>query len=890
MDIGPPPPKFQLTFFFFFTNFFFANLTAGPLLSRRLAGESARLRAVQQQQHQPPPPPPPQFSETAACAVPWFDATLLTRVFPTEDPDRRGGIAPELFDPAAAARTLGLGGPRSAPPLLIKNFVVSPCRRITAAIVSPVGLAERFSLVVGRPGYGSRRRFQPVAAVDNVFDVVLPDDRHVFFSRQDELQRPHAVWCSAIRDLPTGPGARTTPTASTAAVFSDPDPSSVVDLHLSSCGGHVIVTADGDSRTAAPTCTLLDALGHNGRPVGATLAEFTSPRARTLTIDTQRLPSILNDFDDVNLSSTSSSSSSSSSSQNKNNTSSIRTTTATAPQSPAASIVVAAVTERAPPGDDRQRITVIGSAAPLASLSGDPLAWRRRGIDAETLLEVTDTDTRVVVDVSISTSACSADALPPGGGWLTLATIERELPLLQEQLVLRRARLRSLQRHSNNIMPAAPADAELVAAAKVVLTAPIGGAIAFRSSDAPHIRRVAVTTATADETALFEDSVALAATGTDMGSPNLSTTTTTDPTGPYICSVVQVPCRPVAAGADHRAGLVPSSWPMRRPSPPADRTFPMTVVARRDLAELAATPGPIGIIVESYGVYGDDCSVALTAERRRWLDGGWILATAHIRGGGELGSAWHGAGIGANRADAVDDLIRAWTMLRRGDLAHQLPGLFPGGGTEPPFLVARATSAGAVPLAAALLARPELADAAIMRVPFLDPIGAATDPLAPLSALEMTEWCGRPGRPLEGDLQMSGGGGGSKKAARNDPDFPARGNAGLAWAARALRVTPGPHAPMLIGGSTHDYRAPCEPQLRHIEALRAATTLVESAVSTTAGREGRGGLNARRFPGSRDFSVAWIRQDADHFGSDDWDSVERAWLERVHAAWADVHK
>jgi prolyl oligopeptidase len=58
-----------------------------------------------------------------------------------------------------------------------------------------------------------------------------------------------------------------------------------------------------------------------------------------------------------------------------------------------------------------------------------------------------------------------------------------------------------------------------------------------------------------------------------------------------------------------------------------------------------------------YGAYGISLTPNFDPTELPWLRRGGVLATAHVRGGGEFGEPWHLAGKGANRQHSVDDFI-----------------------------------------------------------------------------------------------------------------------------------------------------------------------------------------------------------------------------------------
>ena len=84
---------------------------------------------------------------------------------------------------------------------------------------------------------------------------------------------------------------------------------------------------------------------------------------------------------------------------------------------------------------------------------------------------------------------------------------------------------------------------------------------------------------------------------------------------------------------------------------------------------------------------------------------GWVLALAHVRGGGELGHAWHHAGRATNKGRSASDLL---AVVR---------GLQAWGYCDPARTAAQADSAGALALAGALNADPSRFGAVVRAAP-----------------------------------------------------------------------------------------------------------------------------------------------------------------------------
>ena len=110
------------------------------------------------------------------------------------------------------------------------------------------------------------------------------------------------------------------------------------------------------------------------------------------------------------------------------------------------------------------------------------------------------------------------------------------------------------------------------------------------------------------------------------------------------------------------------------------------------------------------------------------LERGWVLALAHVRGGGELGPEWHQAGATSVKHRSASDLIDAVRALHAQGIS------------SPAATTAVAESAGGLALGGALNLAPDLFAAAVLRAPFVDPTTAMIDPALALTVEEREEW------------------------------------------------------------------------------------------------------------------------------------------------------
>ena len=124
------------------------------------------------------------------------------------------------------------------------------------------------------------------------------------------------------------------------------------------------------------------------------------------------------------------------------------------------------------------------------------------------------------------------------------------------------------------------------------------------------------------------------------------------------------------------------------------------------------------------------------------VDRGVVAAVAHIRGGGELGKAWHDDGRMMRKKNTFTDFIASAEYL----VAH-------GYGSKD-RLVIEGRSAGGLLMGAVLNMRPDLFHAALVGVPFVDVINTELDDSLPLTVPEFEEW-GNPKEKTAFDYMIS---------------------------------------------------------------------------------------------------------------------------------------
>jgi len=143
--------------------------------------------------------------------------------------------------------------------------------------------------------------------------------------------------------------------------------------------------------------------------------------------------------------------------------------------------------------------------------------------------------------------------------------------------------------------------------------------------------------------------------------------------------------------------------------------------------------GKGALYLTAYGSYGAPYDIYFDSPIFSMIDRGVVVAVAHIRGGGEMGKAWHDDGRMMHKKNTFTDFIVSAEYL-----------LSQGYGSKD-RLVIEGRSAGGLLMGAALNMRPDLFHAALVGVPFVDVINTMLDDSIPLTVPEFEEW----GNPKE---------------------------------------------------------------------------------------------------------------------------------------------
>jgi oligopeptidase B len=171
---------------------------------------------------------------------------------------------------------------------------------------------------------------------------------------------------------------------------------------------------------------------------------------------------------------------------------------------------------------------------------------------------------------------------------------------------------------------------------------------------------------------------------------------------------------------------------------PDGARIPISLVSCKDAHRDGSSP----LLLYGYGAYGSSVSITFAGPRVSLVDRGVTFAIAHVRGGKELGQAWHDQGRMLHKRNTFTDFIAAADYL----VGQKY--------TSRDRLVIQGGSAGGLLIGAVLNLRPDLCRAAVLEVPFVDVINTMLDASLPLTVQEYQEW-GNPNVKAEYDYIKS---------------------------------------------------------------------------------------------------------------------------------------
>ncbi|HEY0785932.1 MAG TPA: prolyl oligopeptidase family serine peptidase, partial [Acidobacteriaceae bacterium] len=138
--------------------------------------------------------------------------------------------------------------------------------------------------------------------------------------------------------------------------------------------------------------------------------------------------------------------------------------------------------------------------------------------------------------------------------------------------------------------------------------------------------------------------------------------------------------------------------------------IPLSIVYKKGLVMDGSAPTELS----GYGAYGDALSPGFSRRTMAWIERGGIYATAHVRGGGELGESWHLAGKMLTKHNTWQDFIASAQYL----IDHKY--------TNSAHLGIWSQSAGGILIGRSITERPDLFAAAVDGVPCSDTVRQET--------------------------------------------------------------------------------------------------------------------------------------------------------------------
>jgi oligopeptidase B len=151
---------------------------------------------------------------------------------------------------------------------------------------------------------------------------------------------------------------------------------------------------------------------------------------------------------------------------------------------------------------------------------------------------------------------------------------------------------------------------------------------------------------------------------------------------------------------------------------------PVTVAYKKGFKKDGSAP----VLLYGYGSYAIPMDPSFSGSRLSLMDRGFAYAIAHIRGGTDMGYSWYEDGKLMKKKNTFRDFIASAEML----IAQKF--------TNPKKLAIEGASAGGLLVGAVANSRPELFQAVIAGVPFVDVVSSLQDKTIPLSTTDIDEF------------------------------------------------------------------------------------------------------------------------------------------------------
>ena len=160
------------------------------------------------------------------------------------------------------------------------------------------------------------------------------------------------------------------------------------------------------------------------------------------------------------------------------------------------------------------------------------------------------------------------------------------------------------------------------------------------------------------------------------------------------------------------------------------KRIPVSISWRKDAWK---RDGAHPMVVEAYGAYGYPSDASFDLAGVSLMDRGFALATAHVRGGADLGQDWYEDGRLLHKRNTFNDFVDATDFLVRERWA------------DPARVFATGGSAGGLLMGAVANMAGDRYRGMALHVPFVDALTTMLDASIPLTTNEWTQW----GNPVE---------------------------------------------------------------------------------------------------------------------------------------------
>lgn len=177
---------------------------------------------------------------------------------------------------------------------------------------------------------------------------------------------------------------------------------------------------------------------------------------------------------------------------------------------------------------------------------------------------------------------------------------------------------------------------------------------------------------------------------------------------------------PVLGGYDPAGYVTERRWVSAR-----DNTrVPLSILYKKGVKLDGTAP----CFLYGYGSYGIGMDASFSVARLSLVERGMVFVIAHIRGGNELGEAWHDDGMLMRKKNTFNDFVDSAEWLIKNNIS------------APDRLVIEGGSAGGLLMGAVVNMRPDLFRAVHSAVPFVDVMNTMMDATLPLTVGEYLEW------------------------------------------------------------------------------------------------------------------------------------------------------